>query len=88
LFPTTSYGFAHNLHPDLQKKITDAFLSFDWKGTALKKEFGKKSDRFIPINFKDFWADIRTIQQTNGVKYTDASLQGLKLKKKKKKKKK
>ncbi len=88
LFPTTSYGFAHNLHPDLQKKITDAFLTFDWKGTALKKEFGKKSDRFIPINFKDFWSDIRTIQETNGVRYTDAALKGLKLKKKKKKKKK
>jgi phosphonate transport system substrate-binding protein len=88
LFPTTSYGFAHNLKPDLQKKITDAFLSFDWTGTALKKEFGKKSDKFIPITFKEHWADIRTIQETNGVKYTDATLQGLKLKKKKKKKKK
>jgi len=88
LFPTTSYGYAHNLHPDLQKKIKNAFLTFDWTGTALKKEFGKKSDKFIPITFKEHWADIRTIQETNGVKYTDASLQGLKLKKKKKKKKK
>ena len=44
LFPTTSYGYVYNLQPDLQKKITDAFLSFDWTGTALKKEFGKKSE--------------------------------------------
>ncbi len=88
LFPTTSYGYAHNLHPDLARKITHAFLSFDWTGTALKKEFGKKSDRFISISFKDHWTDIRTIQTTNGVKYTDAALKGLKLKKKKKKKKK
>ena len=88
LFPTTSYGYAYNLTPDLQKQITDAFLSFDWTGTALKKEFGKKSDKFIPITFKEHWADIRTIQETNGVKYTDAALAGLKLKKKKKKKKK
>jgi len=51
-FPTTSYGYAHNLNPDLQAQIKDAFLSFDWKGTALKKEFGKKSDRFIPITYK------------------------------------
>ncbi len=87
LFPTTSYGYAHNLHPDLARKITHAFLSFDWTGTALKKEFGKKSDRFISISFKDHWTDIRTIQTTNGVKYTDAALKGLKLKKKKKKKK-
>ena len=87
-FPTTSYGYAHNLTPDLQAKIKDAFLSFDWTGTALKKEFGKKSDRFIPITYKEFWVDIRTIQTTNGTKYTDESLQGLKIKKKKKKKKK
>ena len=87
LFPTTSYGFAHNLHPDLQKSIRDAFLTFDWKGTALDKEFGKKSDRFIPITFKEHWIDIRTIQKTNGTVYTEESLQGLKIKKKKKKKK-
>ena len=88
LFPTTSYGYVYNLRPDLQKKVRDAFLSFDWKGTALKKEFGKKSDKFIPITFKEHWADIRTIQNQNGVIYTQSSLQGLKLKKKKKKKKK
>ena len=88
LFPTTSYGFVYNLSPDLQKKITDAYLSFDWTGTALKKEFGKKSDKFIPITFKEHWADIRTIQETNGTVYSRASLEGLKIKKKKKKKKK
>ncbi len=74
LFPTTSYGFAHNLNPDLQRQITYAFLSFDWEGTALKKEFGKKSDRFIPISFKDHWSDIRTIQKVNGVVYTQEAL--------------
>ncbi len=87
LFPTTSYGYAYNLRPDLKRQITYAFLSFDWEGTALKKEFGKKSDRFISISFKDHWTDIRTIQETNGVLYTDAALKGLKIKKKKKKKK-
>jgi len=87
LFPTTSYGYAHNLNPDLQAKIKDAFLTFNWKGTALQKEFGKKSDRFIGINFKEHWVDIRTIQKTNGTIYSDESLKGLKIKKKKKKKK-
>jgi phosphonate transport system substrate-binding protein len=87
LFPTTSYGYAYNLHPDLKRQITYAFLSFDWEGTALKKEFGKKSDRFISISFKDHWSDIRTIQKTNGVVYSQEALAGLKVKKKKKKKK-
>ena len=87
-FPTTSFGLAHNLHPDLQAAIRDAFLSFDWTGTALKKEFGKQADRFIPITFKQHWSDVRTIQKINGVVYSDESLKGLKVKKKKKKKKK
>ncbi len=86
LFPTTSYGFVHNLNPELQKQVTDAFLTFDWTGTALKKEFGKQSDRFIPITFKEHWIDIRTIQKTNGTVYTQESLKGLKVKKAKKKK--
>ena len=87
LFPTTSYGYAHNLHPDLQAKVRNAFLTFDWKGTALDKEFGKKSDRFIPITFKEHWSDIRTIQETNGTIYSEEALQGMKVKKSKKKKK-
>ncbi|MDH5750120.1 MAG: phosphate/phosphite/phosphonate ABC transporter substrate-binding protein [Rhodospirillales bacterium] len=87
LFPTTSYGYAHNLNPDLQKKIKDAFLTFDWTGTKLKKEFGKQADRFIPITFEEHWSDIRTIQKQNGTVYSQESLQGLKVKKTKKKKK-
>lgn len=84
LFPTTSYGYAHNLTPELQKAVTEAFLTFDWAGTGLQKEFGKKSDKFIPITFKEHWTDIRTIQETNGVTYSKASLESLKVKKKKK----
>ena len=86
-FPTTSYGYVYNLHPDLQAKVRDAFLSFDWKGTALAKEFGKQADRFIPITFKSHWRDVRVIQEQNGVVYSQAALQDLKVKKKKKKKK-
>ena len=88
LFPTTSYGYMHSLNPDLARKIVYSFLSFDWKGTGLEKEFGKQADRFIPITYINHWSDIRTIQKTNGVVYSDESLKGLKVKKKKKKKKK
>ena len=85
-FPTTSYGYAHNLHPDLQKKVSEAFLTFDWKGTGLAKEFGKQADQFCAITFEEHWKPIRLIQKENGTVYTDAALQGLKVKKKKKKK--
>jgi phosphonate transport system substrate-binding protein len=84
LFPTTSYGYVYNLKPELAKKVVDAFLSFDWKGTGLEKEFGKQADRFIPITYQEHWSDIRTIQKTNGVVYSDEALKGLKVKKKKK----
>ncbi|MGD9330070.1 MAG: phosphate/phosphite/phosphonate ABC transporter substrate-binding protein [Desulfobacterales bacterium] len=84
LFPTTSYGYVNNLDPALAAKVKEAFLTFDWKGTGLEKEFGKQADRFIPITFQEHWADIRTIQEVNGVVYSQEALQGLKVKKKKK----
>ncbi len=86
-FPTTSYGFAYNLTPALQKSIREAFSTFDWKGTALAEEFGKQADKFCDITFKEEWKPIRLIQKENGVVYSDEALKGLKLKKKKKKKK-
>jgi len=80
-FPTTSYGFAHNLHPDLQKKIREAFLTFDWKGTALAEEFGKQADQFCPITFKEQWKPIRIIQKENGTVYSRDALNAMKVKK-------
>jgi phosphonate transport system substrate-binding protein len=53
-FPTTGYGTAHNLAPELQEKIREAFFSFDWEGSALAEEFGRNGEsQFIPITFKD-----------------------------------
>lgn len=57
-FPTTGFGVAHNLHPDLQKKIEDSFFTFKWikedgSPTSLKKEFEKsKEGKFLPITYK------------------------------------
>jgi phosphonate transport system substrate-binding protein len=87
-FPTTSYGYVYNLKPDLAKKIVDAFLSFDWTGTALEKEFKANAfNKFIPITYKDQWAVIRTIQKFNKIVYSQDALKKLKVKKKKNKKK-
>ncbi|MDR9424875.1 MAG: phosphate/phosphite/phosphonate ABC transporter substrate-binding protein [Marinobacter sp.] len=69
-FPTTSYGIAHNLKPELQEKIQDAFFSFDWEGTALEEEFSKSGEaQFVPITFKNHWEVIRKIDDANGVAY-------------------
>ncbi len=72
-FPTTSYGLAHDLTPELKEKIKEAFFSFDFGGTALGEEFTGVS-KFIPITYKDQWAVIRQIQKANGVEYTPQGL--------------
>lgn len=68
-FPTTGYGHAHNLHPEVVAKIKQAFFTFKWEGSDLKKEF-KKEGSFISINHKHDWDVIRKIDAANGVKYT------------------
>lgn len=69
-FPTTSYGTAHNLTPELQDAIQEAFFSFDWEGTALAEEFaGNGEEQFIPITFQEEWSVIRAIDEANGVAY-------------------
>ena len=70
-FPTTGYGTAHNLTPELQAQIQDAFFSFEWEGSSLEEEFKRNGEaQFIPITFKEHWAVIRKIDAANDVSYT------------------
>jgi phosphonate transport system substrate-binding protein len=71
-FPTTAYGHVHNLHPDLAKKVREAFLTFDWAGTELLREFGKSDpprEKFVPITYKQHWEVVRKIDEASGVSY-------------------
>ncbi|EHJ95449.1 phosphate/phosphite/phosphonate ABC transporter substrate-binding protein [Agrobacterium tumefaciens] len=71
-FPTTGYGVAYNLTPELQEKIKDAFFSYNWEGSALLKEFQTSEppqESFIPISFKENWSVVRQIDEANGVTY-------------------
>ncbi|SEK38515.1 phosphate/phosphite/phosphonate ABC transporter substrate-binding protein [Roseovarius nanhaiticus] len=69
-FPTTGYGTAYNLAPELQEKIKEAFFTYDWEGSALAEEFSKSGEsQFIPITFQKDWEVIRTIDDANGVVY-------------------
>ena len=74
-FPTTGYGVAHNLKPELAAKIKDAFFNFPWDNadgtpSSLKVEFEKsKEGQFIPITYKEHWSVIRTIDKANDVSY-------------------
>jgi phosphonate transport system substrate-binding protein len=70
-FPTTGYGIVHNLKPELQQQIQDAFFSFPWEGSALQEEFSKSGEaQFIPITFKEHWEVIRKIDAANDVSYS------------------
>ena len=72
-FPRTAFGVPHNLAPELKAKIKEAFLTFDFKKSKLGKEF-KDTEKFGPIDYKEAWRDVRTIQAASGVKYTQEAL--------------
>lgn len=72
-FPTTGYGTAHNLTPDLQARIRRAFESFDWQGTDLQREFASSvppQERFLPITYRENWQVVRDVDAALGVQYT------------------
>jgi len=70
-FPTTGFGTAHNLTPELQAKIKEAFFTFEWDGSRLQEEFERSNEgQFIEMNYKDFWEVIRKIDTANGVSYS------------------
>ena len=69
-FPTTGYGVAYNLTPELQEKIQNAFFNFEWEGSSLQEEFEKNGEgQFLEMNYKEFWDVIRKIDAANDVSY-------------------
>jgi len=71
-FPTTGYGYAHNLKPELANKIKEAFFSYNWAGTDLAKEFNKSEppqEKFMPITYKQHWQVVRDIDRAMNVSY-------------------
>lgn len=72
-FPTTGYGYAHNLHPKLAEKVRQAFFNYNWEGSTLAAEFGKSEppqEKFMPITYKQHWQVVRDIDQAMNVSYT------------------
>lgn len=59
-FPSTAYGYAYNLEPELADQIAAAFLTFDWTGTALIAEFNDVS-QWIEIDYARDWQVLRDI---------------------------
>lgn len=72
-FPTTGYGYAYNLKPELAEKVKQAFFTFKWEGSALLNEFEKSDppqEKFILITYKQHWQVVRDIDKALGVNYS------------------
>lgn len=69
-FPPVAFGYAHNLPLELRESIKAALLELDWTDTKLAEEMGAgENKKFLPISFKDDWANIRRVDQdANNIK--------------------
>ena len=71
-FPTSAFGHAHDLHPELARRIREALFDFPWEGTEFAREFAKHDpplERFVPIRFAETYAIVREIDRALGVRY-------------------
>lgn len=75
LFPTSSFAYAHDLHPELVKKIRDAFYSFRYPPEMLKAFEG--ADRFFPITYRKDWEVVRVIAEKAEGGFTRDALDAL-----------
>lgn len=69
-FPTACFGYVYTLKPELAAKVREGFVTFNWKGTSVEKEFSKSNEsKFVPASFKDDWSLVRTIDNSIGHEY-------------------
>jgi phosphonate transport system substrate-binding protein len=71
VFPTSSFALAHDLKPELAKKLTECFFSFRFPA-EMQKEFNG-DDRFLPITYQKNWAVVREVAEKSGTPYNKAA---------------
>ncbi|HUN11304.1 MAG TPA: phosphate/phosphite/phosphonate ABC transporter substrate-binding protein [Rhabdaerophilum sp.] len=67
VFPTSSFAYAHDLKPELAKKLKDCFFAFRFPA-PMQKEFNG-DDRFLPITYQKDWAVVRDVAEKSGTPY-------------------
>lgn len=67
IFPTSSFAHAHDLKPELAKKLKDCFYAFRFPA-EMTKEFNG-DDRFFPIAYAKDWAVVRDVAEKSGTPY-------------------
>lgn len=71
LFPTSSFAYAHDLHPDLVKTLTKCFYDFRFPPEMQKTFAG--ADRFFPITYQKDWAVVRRVAEETGTPFNRAA---------------
>ncbi len=71
-FPTSSFGYAHDLKPELVQKIVGAFHTYRFP-PEMQKTFGG-ADRFYPVTYMADWEIIRTIADAAGEPFNRSGL--------------
>jgi phosphonate transport system substrate-binding protein len=62
-FPPATIGIAYNLTPELRDAIRETLLGFDLRGIGVEEGFGVGVTKFVPVNYKEDWANARKIDQ-------------------------
>ena len=69
-FPTASFGYVHNLKPELAEKVRKGLLEFKWEGTSVAEFFdGTGQTRLVPVNYKDDFSLVRRIDNAIGFEH-------------------
>lgn len=71
VFPTSSFAYAHDLKPELAKKLTECFYAFRFS-PAMTKEFNG-DDRFLPITYAKEWKVVREVAEKSGTPYNKSA---------------
>ncbi len=70
-FPTSAFVHAHDLAPDLSRRVRECFFNFQFSD-ELKNVFDGAT-HFVPIDYQHDWAAVRQVAKASGTAYNFAS---------------
>jgi phosphonate transport system substrate-binding protein len=70
-FPTSSFAYAHDLKPELAKKIVDCTLNFRFTDQMMRDLGG--NDRYVPATYLKDWAPVRQVADKVNAPYNRAA---------------
>jgi phosphonate transport system substrate-binding protein len=70
-FPTSGFAYAHDLQPDLAKKLVQCFYDFRFTDEMKKELHG--DDRFVPVTYLKEWEPVRFVADKANAPYNRAA---------------